>query len=151
MEETTDFPALADTCEFVYMYHMLRQTLLKSAMAAAFLAGVLWCGMAQAAELVMFEQAGCVYCLRWEREVGSLYERTDEARTLPLRRVDIRDQKMSGITLASPVRFTPTFVVADNGREIGRITGYSNDNAFWGLLDALAAKLQPSPREQSRI
>ncbi len=151
MEETTDFPALADTCEFVYMYHMLRQTLLKSAMAAAFLAGVLWCGMAQAAELVMFEQAGCVYCQRWEREVGSLYERTDEARALPLRRVDIRDQKMSGITLASPVRFTPTFVVADNGREIGRITGYSNDNAFWGLLDALVAKLQPSPREQSRI
>lgn len=151
MEETTDFPALADTCEFVYMYHMLRQTLLKSAMAAAFLAGVLWCGMAQAAELVMFEQAGCVYCQRWEREVGSLYERTDEARALPLRRVDIRDQKMSGIALASPVRFTPTFVVADNGREIGRITGYSNDNAFWGLLDALAAKLQPSPREQSRI
>ena len=151
MEETTDFPALADTCEFVYMYHMLRQTLLKSAMAAAFLASVLWCGMAQAAELVMFEQAGCVYCLRWEREVGALYERTDEARALPLRRVDIRDQKMSGITLASPVRFTPTFVVADNGREIGRITGYSNDNAFWGLLDALAAKLQPPPREQSRI
>ena len=120
-------------------------------MAAAFLASVLWCGMAQAAELVMFEQAGCVYCQRWEREVGSLYERTDEARALPLRRVDIRDQKMSGIALASPVRFTPTFVVADNGREIGRITGYSNDNAFWGLLDALAAKLQPSPREQSRI
>ena len=151
MEETTDFPALADTCEFVYMYHMLRQTLLKSAVGAAFLAGVLWCGMAQAAELVMFEQAGCVYCQRWEREVGSLYERTDEARALPLRRVDIRDQKMSGIALASPVRFTPTFVVADNGREIGRITGYSNDNAFWGLLDALVAKLQPSPREQSRI
>lgn len=120
-------------------------------MAAAFLASVLWCGMAQAAELVMFEQAGCVYCQRWEREVGSLYERTDEARALPLRRVDIRDQKMSGIALASPVRFTPTFVVADNGREIGRITGYSNDNAFWGLLDALVAKLQPSPREQSRI
>lgn len=119
--------------------------LAKSAAAAAFLASVLWCGMTQAAELVMFEQAGCIYCQRWDRDVGALYERTDEARTLPLRRVDIRDQKMSGITLASPVRFTPTFVVADNGREIGRITGYSNDNAFWGLLDALKAKLQPSP------
>ena len=99
----------------------------------------------------LFEQAGCVYCQRWERDVGSLYEKTDEARVLPLRRVDIQQQKMSGIALASPVRFTPTFVVADNGREIGRITGYSNDNAFWGLLDALAAKLRPSPREPSRI
>ncbi len=127
------------------MYHMLGQTLVKTVAAAAFSTGVLWCSMAHAAELVMFDQAGCVYCQRWERDVGSLYERTDEAKALPLRRVDIRNQAMSGITLASPVRFTPTFVVADNGREIGRITGYSNDNAFWGLLDALKAKLQPSP------
>lgn len=133
------------------MYHMLGQTLAKTVAATAFLAGVLWCGMAQAAELVMFEQAGCIYCLRWDREVGSLYEKTDEARVLPLRRLDIRNQKTSGIALASPVRFTPTFVVADNGREIGRITGYSNDNAFWGLLGALAAKLRPAPRESSRI
>ncbi|NGX99515.1 MAG: thioredoxin family protein, partial [Candidatus Afipia apatlaquensis] len=50
-----------------------------------------------------------------------------------------------------PVRFTPTFIVVDNGREIGRITGYSNDNAFWGLLDALAAKLQTAARELNRI
>lgn len=133
------------------MYHMLGQTLIKTIATAALSTTVLWCGMAQAAELVMFEQAGCIYCQRWERDVGSLYEKTDEARVLPLRRVDIQQQKMSGITLASPVRFTPTFVVADNGREIGRITGYSNDNAFWGLLDALKAKLQPAPRETSRI
>lgn len=112
---------------------------------------MLWPGMTQAAELIMFEQAGCIYCQRWDREVGALYERTDEARALPLRRVDIRDQKASGIVLTSTVRYTPTFVVVDQGREIGRITGYSNDNAFWGLLDALAAKLQPSPREPSRI
>ena len=70
---------------------------------------------------------------------------------MPLRRVDIQNQKASGIVLASPVRYTPTFVVVDNGREIGRITGYSNDNAFWGLLDALAAKLRPSSREPNRI
>lgn len=133
------------------MYHMLKQTLAKTLAAVAFSASLLWCGMAQAAELIMFEQAGCVYCQRWERDVGALYERTDEARALPLRRVDIQSQKMSGIALTSPVRFTPTFVVADNGREIGRITGYSNDSAFWGLLDALAAKLQPSPRAPSRI
>ncbi|NON98973.1 thioredoxin family protein, partial [Klebsiella pneumoniae] len=30
-------------------------------------------------------------------------------------------------------------------------TGYSNDNAFWGLLDALAAKLQTATREPNRI
>jgi thioredoxin-related protein len=118
--------------------------------ALAFAVGCLWPALANASELVMFDQAGCIYCQRWERDVGALYDKTDEAKALPLRRVDIQNQKMSGVALASPIRFTPTFVVADNGREVGRITGYSNDNAFWGLLDALAAKLQPS-REPNRI
>jgi hypothetical protein len=129
---------------------MLGQTLAKTVAAAAFSTGLLWCGMAQAAELVMFEQAGCVY-QRWERDVGSLYEKTDEARMLPLRRVDIQNQGASGITLASPVRFTPTFVVADDGREIGRITGYSNDNAFWDCSTRWPRSSRPSPREPSRI
>jgi thioredoxin-related protein len=135
------------------MYHMITGLRAKtsSVAAIAFAAAGLWPGVASASELVMFEQAGCVYCQRWDRDVGALYDRTDEAKALPLRRVDIRDQKASGIALAAPVRYTPTFVVVDNGREIGRITGYSNDNAFWGLLDALAAKLRPAPREPSRI
>jgi thioredoxin-related protein len=59
-----------------------------------------------------------------------------------LRRIDIDRQSASGITLASAVRYTPTFVVADNGREIGRITGYISDDAFWGLLGTFVAKLE---------
>ncbi len=132
---------------------MFARTLAKTSIlaTAAFAAGMLLSGVAQAAELLMFDQAGCVYCQRWDRDVGSLYGKTPEAKSLPLRRIDIQNQKASGITLASPVRYTPTFVVADNGREVGRITGYSNDDSFWGLLDALAAKLAPSPRQSNRI
>jgi thioredoxin-related protein len=40
------------------------------------------------------------------------------------------------------VRYTPTFVVVHNGREIGRITGYINDDAFWGLLSTLVSKIE---------
>jgi thioredoxin-related protein len=132
---------------------MFARTLAKTSIltAAMFAAGMPLSGVAQAAELLMFDQAGCVYCQRWDRDVGSLYGKTSEAKSLPLRRVDIQSQKASGITLASPVRYTPTFVVVDNGREVGRITGYSNDDSFWGLLDALAAKLAPSPRQSNRI
>jgi thioredoxin-related protein len=132
---------------------MFARTLAKTSIlaAAAFAAGLLLSGVAQAAELLMFDQAGCVYCQRWERDVGSLYSKTPEAKSLPLRRIDIQNQKTAGITLASPVRYTPTFVVVDDGREVGRITGYSNDDSFWGLLDALVAKLAPSPRQSNRI
>ncbi|MBV5271814.1 MAG: thioredoxin family protein [Afipia sp.] len=133
------------------MYHMIAGMLARTFVTAAFAAGVLLSSaIAQASELVMFEQAGCVYCLRWDRDVGALYGKTDEARSLPLRRINIQSQKTSGIALASPVRFTPTFVVVDNGREVGRITGYSSDDAFWGLLDALVAKLA-SLSEPKRI
>ena len=129
------------------MYRMITQTIARTLLKAALVMCMLLpAAAACASELVMFEQAGCVYCQRWDRSVGTLYDKTDEARLLPLRRIDIRDQKMSGVALASPVRFTPTFVVVDNGREIGRITGYSNDDAFWGLLDTFAAKLVPSPQ-----
>jgi hypothetical protein len=96
------------------------------------------------AELVMFERDGCVWCLRWNREIGSIYDRTDEGRRLPLRRVNVAQPP--GIELVEPVRFTPTFVVADKGREIGRITGYISQESFWGLLGKLLpAKPGPSP------
>jgi thioredoxin-related protein len=123
------------------MYHMIAGTRARIFGAAAFAAAMLASPVLCASELVMFEQPGCIYCQRWDRDVGTLYGKTDEAIILPLRRVDIRSQHTSGIALATPVRYTPTFVVVDDGREVGRITGYSNDDAFWGLLGTLAAKL----------
>jgi thioredoxin-related protein len=124
----------------------LRMNALLAAVALA--ASLLWPALSHAAELVMFEQGGCIYCARWNRDVGPVYDKTAEARRLPLRRIDIDQQNAAGVSLTEPVRYTPTFVVVDNGREIGRITGYINDEAFWGLLDALAAKLdrQTEPR-----
>jgi Thioredoxin-like domain len=119
--------------------------------AAVVAGGILLPVAVQASELLMFEQAGCVYCQRWDRDVGSLYERTPEARSLPLRRVDLQNQRASGVALTSPIRYTPTFVVVDNGREVGRITGYSNEDSFWGLLGALATKLTPPSHEPNRI
>lgn len=111
--------------------------------ATTLAATLLWPAVAPATELVMFERAGCVWCQRWDREVGANYAKTEEAKTLPLRRVDLDVAATGGISLASPVRYTPTFVVVDQGREVGRITGYISDEAFWGLLGALAAKLTP--------
>lgn len=96
---------------------------------------------AQATELVMFERAGCVYCAKFDRDIAPIYEKTDEGRLAPLRRVPLSGEASGDIHLAAPVRFTPTFVLVDRGREIGRITGYASDESFWGLLGALTDKL----------
>jgi thioredoxin-related protein len=116
---------------------------------AVLTAGFLSAAAARASELVMFEQGGCIYCARWNRDVAPVYDKTAEAKVLPLRRIDIGQQGNAGVALASPVRYTPTFVVVDNGKEIGRITGYISDDSFWGLLDSLAAKLETPPQPKS--
>ena len=32
---------------------------------------------------------------------------------------------------------TPTFVLAEGGREVGRIVGYHGEDFFYGMLDGL--------------
>ena len=39
---------------------------------------------ARAAELVMFEQAGCVWCAVFDREIAPVYGKTDEGKHAPL-------------------------------------------------------------------
>ncbi|MFM9849978.1 MAG: hypothetical protein ACKVP3_22835 [Hyphomicrobiaceae bacterium] len=76
-------------------------------------------GSAWAAELVMFEEPGCVWCRRWHAEIGPGYPLSPEGRTAPLRRVHIGDQAAAGVLLQKPVTATPTFVLAEDGREVG--------------------------------
>jgi len=88
-------------------------------------------------QLLMFDQAGCVYCARWEAEIGPIYPVTEEAETAPLTRIDINDALPEGVVLARPAAFTPTFVLLDEGDEVGRIEGYPGEDFFWFLLGEL--------------
>ncbi|RXF69877.1 thioredoxin fold domain-containing protein [Hansschlegelia zhihuaiae] len=101
----------------------------------------------RSAELVMFDQPGCVWCQRFEAEVASGYANSTEGRRAPLRRVDIRAQGEAGFALAQNVRITPTFVLVDGDREVGRLTGYPGKDFFWTELAALIARLSPTPRQ----
>ena len=111
-------------------------TFIPCLMTAAMLASA---APAAAMELLMVERPGCAWCARWTREVGPVYAKTEEGRRAPLRRIDIYAAP-AGVDLKAPLLFTPTFVLADQGREIGRITGYADDGMFWGLLGAMIAK-----------
>lgn len=98
----------------------------------------------RAAELVMFEEAGCPWCARWEQDVGEAYANSEEGRIAPLRRIDISEARRSGVRLAAAVTVTPTFVLVEDGAEVGRITGYPGADFFWGMLGELMARLPSS-------
>jgi hypothetical protein len=94
---------------------------------------------ARTVELAMFEQPGCVYCLRWHEDVGPEYPVTAEGRAAPLRVLQLHAPLPDGISIARPVLFTPTFVLLINGQEAGRLEGYPGEDFFWGLLQSLLA------------
>lgn len=104
---------------------------------------------AGSAELLMFEREGCVWCARWDREVGPAYDRTAEGRAAPLRRIDLGKGGPAEPALARPVRYTPTFVLVEDGREVGRITGYLSNETFWGLLGKMLADIE-KPIQRTR-
>ena len=85
----------------------------------------------------MFEEPSCRWCRRWHAEIGPAYSLTAEGQAAPLRRLHIRDQTIAGVLLERPITMTPTFVLAEEGREIGRIVGYPGEDFFYGLLNSL--------------
>ena len=109
---------------------------------AVLVAGVV--APADAAELVMFRRAGCPWCAAWDREIAPIYPKTDLGKRLTLKFVDLDGPAAFGIVLANPVRYTPTFVVVDKQREVGRIEGYPGNAFFWSMLERLAARTPDS-------
>ena len=102
--------------------------------------------LAVSAELVMFEQDTCEWCEVWHEEVGVVYAKTDEARAAPLRRIDIFETRPADLKEVRRVQFTPTFVLMDEGREVGRILGYPGESFFWELLGQMLKKLPAESR-----
>ncbi len=92
----------------------------------------------------MLERHDCPWCRRWLREVGEeAWNRSDLGRRAPLRRVDVARGLPDDLIGLRNWRFTPTFVLMAEGHEIGRITGYQSDWAFWQQAEALLARLPP--------
>lgn len=84
--------------------------------------------------LIMAEEAGCIWCALWNKEIAPIYPKSAEGRAAPLHRIDIHDDPPPDILFASRLTFTPTFVLVNEGREVGRIEGYPGEDFFWGLL-----------------
>jgi thioredoxin-related protein len=101
-------------------------------------------------ELIMYERAGCVWCAQWDQEIAPIYPKAEIGRLAPLRRVNLDRKASTDPVLDDPVRFTPTFVLLREGKEVGRITGYHHDAFFWGLLESMVERLTKKQSEWSK-
>ena len=117
----------------------------KGWLAAAVVFAALVPGAALAAALLMFESATCEWCQKWDEDVGVVYAKTAEGRAAPLRRIDIYAARPADLRSVRGIVYTPTFVLWDRGREIGRVVGYPGEDNFWGLLGVIVAKLGAKP------
>lgn len=123
--------------------HLLRRGVGIAAVLGMAAAAMISVTAVQAAELVMFETAGCVWCEAWNREVGGVYHKAEAGRVAPLRRVELYGPRPEELRDIEGIVYTPTFVLMDQGREVGRIDGYPGNEHFWGLLSVLMKKLRP--------
>ena len=108
---------------------------------AAFFAAFASAWAAEAADLVMYERDGCSWCVRWHKEIGAGYAHSEEGKRAGLRVVNMDRGPSIAVSLKSPVTYTPTFILVDNGREIGRIVGYPGAEFFYGLLAELLKQM----------
>ena len=86
--------------------------------------------------LLMAEEPGCYWCGKWNAEIGPIYPKTAEGGSAPLRRYDLR-RDSPPVAFERKVRFTPTFILVQDGKEVARIEGYPGEDFFWGLLAAM--------------
>jgi hypothetical protein len=128
-------------------FHMLRACLFIAAVLAGL--GTLP-ATTRAAELVMFEREGCPWCEAFDREIAPIYPKTESGKRAPLRRVNIYQPLPADLSFLQQERFTPVFVLIENGKELGRIRGYPGEDMFWGLLDSLVERtLYPASKKNS--
>ena len=117
--------------------------LLRSALGAfsALCIVIMLAHAADAAELIMYRRDGCPWCAKWDREIGPIYPKTEFNQRAPLRLINLDHDRDLPISHGA-IRYTPTFVLAENGKEIGRIEGYPGEDYFWPRLTNLFEMLK---------
>ncbi|HEX7076684.1 MAG TPA: thioredoxin fold domain-containing protein [Hyphomicrobiaceae bacterium] len=90
-------------------------------------------------ELVVFETADCVYCRLFRRDVLPEYRNSGRSSELPIRFVDVNDAGPLESALSGPLTIVPTAVLLIDGREAGRITGYTGQASFQQIIGRMLA------------
>ena len=96
---------------------------------------------AYALELLMFHSKYCGYCMAFMKEVAVDYEYRD----MPLVIIDAYNQpdwfkEAYKENRIKPIRGTPTFIIWNGRKELGRLVGYSGKEWFYTNLDSMFKK-----------
>ncbi len=92
--------------------------------------------------LVMVAIDGCLFCMRWEQQVGHIYPKSSEAKVAPLVRVRFGSETLARF---KKIKYTPTFLVLRGANEIGRIAGYPGADPFWEELGIILKQNDAQP------
>ena len=92
--------------------------------------------LANDVQLVMFTSKDCPACQSWEKKIGVVYKKSQYQIALPLKRVIVSHPVPDWISIQQPIRGTPTFIITENGQEVGRITGFKDPEMFWWQLSS---------------
>jgi len=99
------------------------------------------------AQLLMIEETNCPYCKRFNDEIAPAYPNTTEGKLAPLKRINLDDGWPDALSHINSESLTPTFILLQDNREVGRLHGYQGDEFFWFLLGELLEKLESAPYE----
>ena len=96
---------------------------------------------AYALELLMLHNKHCGYCMAFMEEVAVDYEYRD----MPLVIIDAYNQpdwfkEAYKENRIKPIRGTPTFIIWNGRKELGRLVGYSGKEWFYTNLDSMFKK-----------
>ncbi len=86
-------------------------------------------------KLIMITDSSCIFCKRWERDIGQIYPKTDIAKKFPLTRIEFNSNQKEASYSFKNISGTPTFIFLKDEVEIGRIEGFNDAEMFWWLVE----------------
>lgn len=96
---------------------------------------------ALADRLVYVYSPDCGACMKFDKEVGAIYDKTEESTLLPMIKIELGLWQQGDHSLrqcdTKDVFATPTFIHLQDCIEVDRITGYSSDELFWFALERM--------------
>lgn len=94
-------------------------------------------------ELLVLEIKGCNICSLVRTHIQPAYERSPQARDMPMRYVDVTSLDETRLGLKAPIDTVPTIVLMSEGREVDRIAGYTGPHLFFRALALMLSRVEP--------